>query len=314
MDAPETTRPSRGSAKRATATFVDQLDSGVDSHLSGSGGEAATMKEKGLGSPITRTYGKRNRRRAAVAASAMEASSSPMKEGTARKGKSKLVKKDPSPPSPDILLFTKLKTPVRLGDDYKGATVARPRTRPKPTLQKQKLPSPPTEILMDLSGEMSELTSLSSLSRSGSPDDKVELVGAVAHIPASPPLKPVASTSNVMSQLGLGDYQRQHTWSVKQLGSYVWVLVEPVGTTVFDPALHEDDGKERVWWPGKVRFALYLSNFSKFYDSTHTRIPCGPDRSKAAPPIHLSRFISSRERPSGFLYHPSRISFPSMTT
>ena len=41
-------------------------------------------------------------------------------------------------------------------------------------------------------------------------------------------------------------------WSVNDLGSYVWVLLEPKSNRVYDPDRDENDFKERLWWPAKV--------------------------------------------------------------
>ena len=41
-------------------------------------------------------------------------------------------------------------------------------------------------------------------------------------------------------------------WSVNDLGSYVWVLLEPKSNRVYNPDRDESDCKERLWWPAKV--------------------------------------------------------------
>lgn len=41
-------------------------------------------------------------------------------------------------------------------------------------------------------------------------------------------------------------------WSANDLGSYVWVLLEPKSNRVYDPDRDENDCKERLWWPAKV--------------------------------------------------------------
>jgi hypothetical protein len=41
-------------------------------------------------------------------------------------------------------------------------------------------------------------------------------------------------------------------WSANDLGSYVWVLLEPKSNRVYDPDRDNNDSKERLWWPAKV--------------------------------------------------------------
>ena len=41
-------------------------------------------------------------------------------------------------------------------------------------------------------------------------------------------------------------------WSANDLGSYVWVLLEPKSSRVYDPDRDGNDSEERIWWPAKV--------------------------------------------------------------
>jgi len=138
-------------------------------------------------------------------------------------------------------------------------SVPRPRPRPLPrklnpslsTLVPQKLPRVETTGLHAYAvsdSEGSELTPLPSpLETSGNSDGRHDSRERLN--PSAP------STPQRRAALHLVD---PNPWKVENLGTYVWVLLDRRARVlepedVDDP---EECNKERLWWPGKVRFSL----------------------------------------------------------
>jgi hypothetical protein len=106
-------------------------------------------------------------------------------------------------------------------------------------------------LAIDLSliteSDASDLTSLPSSTTS--PIDNVPTL-------SRPPFVPLASRRGL--EYGLTELN-EPPWSVADLGSYVWVLLEPKSNRVYNPDRDEDDCKERLWWPAKVCVQYTLS-------------------------------------------------------
>jgi hypothetical protein len=100
--------------------------------------------------------------------------------------------------------------------------------------------------------DISDLTSLSSSTRSLSPDMTSPIDN---HVP-EPPLCTQPKVASLTARLGLKYEQlpelNEPTWSASDLDSYVWVLLEPKSKSVYDPDRDENNCKERLWWPAKV--------------------------------------------------------------
>jgi len=99
--------------------------------------------------------------------------------------------------------------------------------------------------------DLSDLTSLSS-DESSTPDLTTTKAKDVPK-PRST-ATPKASTSKSTKA------KASSKWKEPDVGSYVWVLIDPETQRAYDEGKHKDDGVERVWWPGKVSFpAPYIT-------------------------------------------------------
>ena len=120
------------------------------------------------------------------------------------------------------------------------------RPGPLPTVKKGLLYLVTDPSLITESDE-SDLTSLPSTTTS--PIDSDNLV-------PRPPLCTPPKVAPLAARRGLEYGQlaelNEPAWSVNDLGSYVWVLLEPKSNRVYNPDRVENDCKERLWWPAKV--------------------------------------------------------------
>jgi hypothetical protein len=116
----------------------------------------------------------------------------------------------------------------------------RPHTDQKALLHLVTTPSLITEI------DDSDLTSLSS-SATTSPVDSV-----MPKPPLYTPSKVVPLSARRGLKFGQLTELNEPVWSANNLGSYVWVFLEPKSNRVYDPDRDENDFKERLWWPAKV--------------------------------------------------------------
>lgn len=94
---------------------------------------------------------------------------------------------------------------------------------------------------------LSDLTSLSHSAGPASSDSEVEIL---AFTPAI--LAPSDSAGNASKQV-VSRQRVEPVWTSQDLGSYVWVLIEPTTARVID--LDKDQKRQdeyRMWWPGKV--------------------------------------------------------------
>ena len=138
-------------------------------------------------------------------------------------------------------------------------SVPRPRPRPLPkkshsTLAPQKLPHVETIDLYAASdSEGSELTPLPSpLETTGNSDRKPDSGERPNLLAPSTPKRRAAPH--------LVDL---NPWKAENLGTYVWVLLDRRARVLEPKDIDDPDEciKERLWWPGKVRFSL-LKNHS----------------------------------------------------
>ena len=101
-----------------------------------------------------------------------------------------------------------------------------------------------TDPLLITESDASDLTSLSS-STTTSPIDSF-----VSRPPLCTPPKLVPLAAHLGLEYGHLAELNEPAWSVNDLGSYVWVLLEPKSNRVYNP--NRDDYKKRLWWPAKV--------------------------------------------------------------
>lgn len=101
-----------------------------------------------------------------------------------------------------------------------------------------------TDPLLITESDVSDLTSLAS-STTTSPIDNL-----VSRPPLCTPPKLVPLAARRGFEYGQLGELNEPAWSVNELGSYVWVLLEPKSNRVYNP--NRDDCKKRLWWPAKV--------------------------------------------------------------
>lgn len=239
--------PRRNSARKAVAAFADQF-SGSDS--GGSGDEMGSAKWNGRASDKFK-YGKRTggmKRSVLVKESATsKLGGSRAKKNTLSTGSGAVASSSTGPPAPK----------------------PRPRPRPKPkkpaVVEAVPPPVPHKEVTDDcnddaLSSDLTPLSSSESERRSSSPEVIVvnDIHPPIPTQPSPPHGISLATQLAITSNLSKKS-RNEPLWSLSGLGTYVWVLIEPKSWRVFDENEHEEDGKERVWWPGKVRVQLLLS-------------------------------------------------------
>lgn len=94
--------------------------------------------------------------------------------------------------------------------------------------------------------DASDLTSLPSSTEASPIDNDIQ------RLPICTPPKVVTLAARRELEYGQLAELNEPAWSVNDLGSYVWVLLEPKSNRVYDPDRDENDFKERLWWPAKV--------------------------------------------------------------
>jgi hypothetical protein len=94
--------------------------------------------------------------------------------------------------------------------------------------------------------DASDLTSLLSSTTTSPIDNDVPMP------PLCTPPKVVPLAARRGFEYGQLAELNEPAWSVNDLGSYVWVLLEPKSNRVYNPDRDEDDCKEWLWWPAKV--------------------------------------------------------------
>lgn len=242
--------PRRNSAKKAVAAFADQF-SGSDS--GGSSDEMGSAKWNGRASAKFK-YGKK--------ASGRKRSISVKESTTSKLGGSRAKKNTQDTPSTG---------PVAVASNSTEPLPPRPRPRPRPKPKKpaveEAVPAPVTHKEVDDDGNddalSSDLTSLSpseSERRSSSPE--LILVNDIHTIPTqpNPPHAISLATQLAVTSNPSKKPRNEPLWSLSGLGTYVWVLIEPKSWRVFNENEDGEDGKERVWWPGKVCVFHFLIN------------------------------------------------------
>ena len=208
--------PRRVSASKAAASFAHQLDSDESSDLEE---EEVNLKVKVLASmrkeraKVKAQYGKKKFR-----ARASSINGSP----TTHHGSDAAVS------TTSVVLSTSSHRPGPLPTDRKGLLYL------------------DTDSLLISEGYASDLTSLSS-STTTSPIDSL-----VPRPPLRTPPKVVPLAARRGLEYGQLSELNEPAWSVNDLGSYVWVLLEPRSNRVYNPDRDESDCKERLWWPAKV--------------------------------------------------------------
>ena len=209
----------RVSASKAAASFARQLDSDESSDLEVM--EEVNLKDRLLAlaskrkerAEVKAQYGKNKFR-----ASASSINGSP----TTHRGSDAAVS------NTSVVVSTSSHRPGLLTTDKKGLLY---------------LATDPSLII---ESDASDLTSLPS-STTTSPIDNL-----VPRPPLCTPPKVVPlSVRRGLEHKKLAELN-EPAWSVNDLGSYVWVLLEPKSNRVYNPDRVEDDFKERLWWPAKV--------------------------------------------------------------
>ena len=102
-----------------------------------------------------------------------------------------------------------------------------------------------TDQLLITESDASDLTSLPSSTTSPIDND-------VPRPPLCTPPNVVPLAARRGLEYGQLSELNELAWSVNDLGSYVWVLLEPKSNRVFNPDRDENDCKGRLWWPAKV--------------------------------------------------------------
>ena len=241
--------PRRNSAKKAVAAFADQF-SGSDS--GGSADEITSLKWNGRASAKF-TPGKRatqRKRSASVKESTMNVPGGP---------RSKKNTKDTPFTGPVAVASSSTKSP---------APISRLRPRPKPIKPAVKEPIPASvphkEIINNddnddaQSSDLTPLSSSESEPRSPSPD--IIILNDIYTKTPTQPNPPHAISLATHLAVTSKKTRNEPLWSLSGLGTYVWVLIEPNSWRVFDENEEGEDGKERVWWPGKVStFNFFLT-------------------------------------------------------
>ena len=103
-----------------------------------------------------------------------------------------------------------------------------------------------TEPSLITESDTSDLTSLPS-STTTSPIDN-----DAPRLPLCTPPKVVPLAARRGLEYGHLTELNEPAWSEKDLGSYVWVLLEPKSNRVYYSNRDENDCKEWLWWPAKV--------------------------------------------------------------
>lgn len=99
--------------------------------------------------------------------------------------------------------------------------------------------------------DLSDLTSLSSSTRSSSPSMASPVDSDAPKPPLCTPPKVVPLPAG-LNKYGQLSELNEPTWSANDLDSYVWVLLDPKSNRVYDPDRDENECKDRLWWPAKV--------------------------------------------------------------
>ena len=205
----------RVSALKAAASFAHQLDSDEDSDLE----VKESLKDKVLASmrkeraEVKTQYGKNKFR---ARASSINGSPTELHYGS-----------DAVVPTTSVVVSTSLHRPGPLPTDKKGLLY---------------LATDPSLII---EGDASDLTSLSSSTTSPIDND-------VPRPPLCTPPNVVPLAARRGLEYGKLAELNEPAWSVNDLGSYVWVLLEPKSNRVYNPDREENDCKVRLWWPAKV--------------------------------------------------------------
>lgn len=205
----------RVSALKAAASFAHQLDSDEDSDL----------EEKGLKDKVLSMRQERA-------------------EVKARYGKNKFRAK--------VLSINGSPTKSHYGSEAAvvsttSVVVSSSSHRPDPLpTDKKSLPYLATDPSLIAESDASDLTSLPSSTTSPIDND-------VPRPPLCTPPNVVPSAARRGLEYGHLAELNEPAWSVNDLGSYVWVLLEPKSNRVYNPDRDENDCKERLWWPAKVR-------------------------------------------------------------
>ena len=103
-----------------------------------------------------------------------------------------------------------------------------------------------TDLSLITESDASDLTSLPSSAEASPIDNNMQ------RLPLCTPPKVVTLAARRGLEYGQIAELNEPAWSVNDLGSYVWVLLEPKSNRVYDPDRDENDCKERLWWPAKV--------------------------------------------------------------
>ncbi|KAF8969590.1 hypothetical protein BDZ97DRAFT_1794071 [Flammula alnicola] len=231
--------PRRNSAKRATATFAGQLHSdSADSPRGGSESEAESSTWKGRAA-VKEKYGKRAK---------MRKRSVSVKEAV---GQESNKIRFPSP-SEDLVAPRPKSRPSAPVPTSTSEQPPRPRPRPRPIVKRPPPPPPVTAPPPPREeSDLSDLTPLSSDERSSSSE-------VVSTKDTQNPLLFLSAPAPLTSRLSHNSHfnpqaqRKELVWTVATLTTYVWVLIEPQSSRVYDQEEDGDDNMEGLWWPGKI--------------------------------------------------------------
>ena len=244
--------PRRNSAKKAVVAFAHQF-SGLDS--GGSGDEMGPAKWNGRASAKVKYVKKATGRKRSAS----------VKESATNKPAGLRAKKNTG--------NTPSTGPVAVASSSTEPPPSRPRPRPRPKPKKPTVeeivpaPIPHTEVNDygndDALSDLTPLSSSESERRSSSPElVLVEDIRTKIPIQPNPPHAISLATQLAITPKLSKKPRNEPLWSLSGLGTYVWVLIEPKSRRVFDENEGGEDGKERVWWPAKVRTRIQLLKLS----------------------------------------------------
>ncbi|KAF8163660.1 hypothetical protein B0H34DRAFT_795339 [Crassisporium funariophilum] len=169
-----------------------------------------------------------------------------------------------------------------------GSSQIPPRPRPRPITKKAPAPSLPPQQ-GNAENDESDLTSLSSGALSS---NSASFENEIQEIPAQ--------SKSLLTRVGIKHEPSAHSnkpsWSLKSIGPYVWVLLDPKSSRVYDPEKDEDDHKARLWWPAKIRSPqntdrpLKISLFGDGFERTDIKSPCAQNMLSKLDTIERLRF------------------------
>lgn len=263
--------PVRKSALQASQAIADQLDSSDDdSQTGGSDREVKKQKKSPKKAAASRggrprTYGKRGRLPKAAGKTDAIPGKSPEAESSPRAPKPKPKKRKRSP---SLLIYSS--SPMKqIGSSIPvGAEESDMQAKASDIEVSLLYATSPERVLkrakMSHSGPLEEdrLSDLTSLSPSPKPDSSDSEIEILAFTSAPSESAGYASTQ-VVSNYG-SKPRVEPIWTSQNLGSYVWVLIEPTTARVVDPSKDQGQDECRMWWPGMASDLFILHAMSMY--------------------------------------------------